>query len=390
MEKKGICSGQKREKKVLKSDNYLCTRIGIAFMNRKIAALLILGGAALAACGGCQSARVSGHDPLLGKTRVDPPTTNARSVYVERQNTSDSGVVPGGSHIQTAQTGGTTQTVRYADPTPGTEETGNTNNAHLKWKNVHDSAEHTGNTEPESGSNVSGISEYNYIYDFSTFPPRTITLSGNENKVRISPEPAVSSDPYTAKTSGINAEMETDAERKMEAETSSIPGNTEDSAPQTRPLISKGFDPYAPNRVYERRREELSRSFASDFSEGFPGRNEMSVNAGRTFEQNSKQNSEQNLNSCSAAANSGGANVTLPGTPHAYAQGTDRKNKGWEVVSSAPSFTDAAVRNVENAPIQPQVGSRISLPDTSATNCAPTPRARQEGILELLELPERE
>ncbi|MDO4630396.1 MAG: hypothetical protein Q4C70_14555, partial [Planctomycetia bacterium] len=44
---------------------------------------------------GCQGARNTGKDPLLGKTRLDPPATSARSVYIERANIHDSGVVPG-------------------------------------------------------------------------------------------------------------------------------------------------------------------------------------------------------------------------------------------------------------------------------------------------------
>ena len=44
---------------------------------------------------GCESARKVGRDPLLGQTRLTPPQTDPRSVYVDRRNSVESGVVPG-------------------------------------------------------------------------------------------------------------------------------------------------------------------------------------------------------------------------------------------------------------------------------------------------------
>ena len=53
---------------------------------------------------GCESARKVGRDPLLGQTRLAPPQTEPRSVYVDRQNPVESGVVPGAEFAAGPQT----------------------------------------------------------------------------------------------------------------------------------------------------------------------------------------------------------------------------------------------------------------------------------------------
>ncbi|MDO4571433.1 MAG: hypothetical protein Q4D38_13695 [Planctomycetia bacterium] len=88
--------------------------------------IIVLLGCVWAACGGCESARNVGRDPLLGETRVQAPAITPRSVYVDRRNPAESGVVPGSAaHSVAKSPAGVTSpptTSATASPAPASDQ----------------------------------------------------------------------------------------------------------------------------------------------------------------------------------------------------------------------------------------------------------------------------
>lgn len=314
---------------------------------------------------GCKSCG-SGRDPLLGKTRVDPPTTNARSVYVERQNVNECGVVPGGSPATAVsqeipassdpagiiQPGaGSVQTVYYPNgldsadesvPVPQNETP--TENAHLHWI----SAEVPQNAGPRGPSlsdlgthelTEEELANYRYVYDFSVMPPRKVPVGRSNGAASAESFPAgnstaqgASRDPYI---------------------------------PQPRQFVSQNFDPYAPNRQFERRKAKLSRTMASEFDEAEPNSSPYSVPA-QTANYNSPRNE-----------------TTYAPDQIAQTQ-ISAKDSGWRVIASpdpvsSPStapLSNEAVAESQIAPVQQSVGAKAQVPEkapqkTSATEKVP-------------------
>lgn len=354
---------------------------------------------------GCQSASVTGRDPLLGKTRLDPPATSARSVYVERQSVSDSGLVPGGkqdfSSSVGAQASAQTYTARYlsmdqkTDPQTETvpkssETSGNSNASHLRWKSVHSESERSEASAPAAPSgeftlepaSPAEVAKYQFYYDFSVFPPRKVML--NEN-------------PYTAGTSASNASsFQSDSVREV-PQLEQPSERPERSAPryvQTGNLQANYFDPYAPHRQYDRRRQALSRDFERDFAEIQPRAQlagKSTPAAGQAPQTMPTQGTAPEL-PASEIADSG--NVSAAGQANSAG--------GWKVVSriqpsesgkSSPREESPLLAETqpEKAETSPAVGASAALPkEPKNTSKAPAaaPRPVRDNSLNLLDLPE--
>lgn len=295
---------------------------------------------------GCKSSG-SGRDPLLGKTRVDPPTTNARSVYVERQNVNECGVVPGGGSAASVspeipassdpagiiQPGaGSVQTAYYPSGLDSTEEEAPlpqnetpTENAHLHWL----SAEAPQNAGPRGPSlsdlgthelTEEELANYRYVYDFSVMPPRKV--------------------PVGRSTGAVPTE-------RFIAGNPSAQGSAPDPyIPQPRQFVSQNFDPYAPNRQFERRKAKLSRALATEFDEA-------EANPAPVQTANSDTPRDQS---------------TYEPAQVAQTQ-ISAKDSGWRVVAapdpaflpSATQLSDEAVAASQVAPVQQAVGAKAQV-----------------------------
>lgn len=327
---------------------------------------------------GCKSCG-SGRDPLLGKTRVDPPTTNARSVYVERQNVNECGVVPGGGCGASVsqeipgsseprgiiQPGaGSVQTVYYPsgldsedDPAsvstiPGTSQDQKpAENAHLHWL----SAEVPQSTGPRGPSlsdlgthelTEEELANYRYVYDFSVMPPRKIPVGRSGG-------PVSSGIPAT----GISASGNAAAGNVPAQETPRDP-----YIPQPRQFASDDFDPYAPNRQFERRKAKLSRVMANEFDEAEPNPSPYSTPYSAAPAQIANSDVPRN-------------EMTYEPAQVAQTQIT-AKDSGWRVVAapdpastpSAAPLSNEAVANSQVAPVRQAVGAKAQVSEKAPEN----------------------
>ena len=327
---------------------------------------------------GCKSCG-SGRDPLLGKTRVDPPTTNARSVYVERQNVNECGVVPGGGSgtvvsqeipgssdprgiIQPGA--GSVQTVYYPSGLDSTDESvpvpqneKSTENAHLHWISVE--APQSAGTRGPSLSDLGTrelteeeLANYRYVYDFSVMPPRKVPVGR--------PAGAASSENSAAGNAATQG---------------AIP---DPYIPQSRQFVSQNFDPYAPNRQFERRKAKLSRSLATEFDE---------VEANPAPVQTANSDAPRN-------------ETTYEPAQVAQTQIT-AKDSGWRVIAapdpvsspSASPLSNEAVADSQTAPVQQAVGTKAQVPEKAAENVREnvpqSPKMDDDSAVDLFALPRK-
>lgn len=364
---------------------------------------------------GCRNAQVAGTDPLLGKTRLDPPATSARSVYVERQNFDESGVVPGGGIAggrksvsgkvsRTAES--ETRTVRYYSP----EDEANSENdaeksseknvgngaksARLKWRAVgNDYAEKTENEEnriqnadSDKNSSVGNDrqgelkdGEYCYFYDFSVFPVRRVPIDENV---------AGSADLNGNGKEWTNGEENALFSGNVETVRTREPVSGGNSFPRmkTVQLTPDSFDPYAPHRQYERRRMEISQMMAKDFdspdfsAQNFPVTNPAVENR-RIPSDSEKTDAARNRVSALCGERE-----------------TDFRNQkkfgGWEVVSTAvPSGNAEGEESFAAQSVVPSVsvGEKIQIfPERSRKEKTQDLRgAYEDPVIELLDLPVR-
>ena len=322
---------------------------------------------------GCKSCG-SGRDPLLGKTRVDPPTTNARSVYVERQNVNECGVVPGGGCAASVsqeipgssnpagiiQPGaGSVQTVHYPSGLDSVDEPGAASTipatsqdqppsekAHLHWLSVE-----TPQNEGKRGPSLSDLgtrelteeelANYRYVYDFSVMPPRKVPVgrsAGASSETTALGNPAWGN---AAENSAGNAAAQ---------------GSAPDPyVPQTRQFVSQNFDPYAPNRQFERRKAKLSRTMATEFDEAEP-----------------------NPSPYSPPVQTANSNASVNETTYEPARVAQTqisaKDSGWRVVAapdpdfapSSASIPNEAVADSQVAPVQQAVGAKAQVPEKAS------------------------
>lgn len=368
---------------------------------------------------GCQSTQVTGKDPLLGKTRLDPPATSARSVYVERQNFDESGVVPGGRiaegqkvprSVKRGVAERETRTVRYHSPENGSEsdfsieknKEANTEKAagknvsatRLKWKSAREGSREESpygmkiaqNTESgsdgvyprEPGTNTG---DYRYFYDFGTFPARRVPIGGtlggrgefwNDREERF-----------------VNGDDDFSGLANFEVVKKRESGTNENFLPKMKvvQLVPEAFDPYAPHREYERKRGEISRMMAADFdSPGFstrksetagaPTENEISAYGGGNFDKS--------------------RNRSLDVADELKVNQLPRKDEksGWEVVSTpvirekdGSQYSFAAQMAIPAA----SVGGKVQIsPKSRVDEKKQNPhRLDEDPVIELLDLPGR-
>ncbi|MCR5164605.1 MAG: hypothetical protein K6C40_11360 [Thermoguttaceae bacterium] len=301
---------------------------------------------------GCKSCG-SGRDPLLGKTRVDPPTTNARSVYVERQNVNECGVVPGGGSATAVspeipassdpagiiQPGaGSVQKSYYPsgldsvdESVPVPQDEPSAENAYLHWL----SAEVPQNAGPHGPSlsdlgthelTEEELANYRYVYDFSVMPPRKVPVGRSAGA-------GPTERPFTGN--------------------GAVQGSSPDPyVPHPRQFVSEDFDPYAPNRQFERRKAKLSRTMASEFDEAEANSSPYSV-PGQTANYDSPRNE-----------------TTYAPEQVAQTQ-ISAKDSGWRVIASpdpvptpsASPLSNEAVAESQVAPVQQSVGTKAQVPE---------------------------
>lgn len=348
-------------------------------------------GLLLALCvSGCQNAQTTGRDPLLGKTRLDPPSTSARSVYVERQ--AGSGVVPGGERslaktpapkTEEQSASAATQTVRY--PNFGEDEKSSenavpeknvpaANSSHLRWRSLEQ--------ELPVNDSPTGSNDYSYVYDFSTFPARRVPVGRSTS----------SPDPYALPEnaiSGTESAPEMISERAPEIIQTANPG-MEPAASQPQnvrcQLVADQFDPYAPHREFERRKMQLSQNLAQDFDQ-----------APATSTEIQPLNVPLSTNSMLAVRSAPIEPKTISGSRAAAS--------GWQVVSTptvlraepSAETEPSAIAKTEPAEVSGPVGAQVSLPKPETKSQAngekeaekTSPVSRPDDSLNLLDLPER-
>ena len=332
-------------------------------MSSKLWPLGVLGFILVLCISGCKSCG-SGRDPLLGKTRVDPPTTNARSVYVERQNVNECGVVPGGGPATSASPAGNSsdsdpagiiqpgagsvQTVYYPsgldsvdESVPVSQEERSTENSHLHWisAEVPSKATH-GPSLSDLGTRElteEELANYRYVYDFSVMPPRKVPVGRSGSTV---------------------------PSEKSAAGNAPVQGSAPDPyVPQTRQFVSQNFDPYAPNRQFERRKAKLSRTLATEFDEAEVDHAPI-----------------QTVNS-----DAPGNQTTYEPAQVVHSQ-ISSKDSGWRVVAapdpaSSPSdaqLSNEAVADSQIAPVQNAVGTKAQV-SGKASEEAPAPAQVSEN-----------
>lgn len=367
---------------------------------------------------GCQQARISGRDPLLGKMRVDPPATSARSVYVERKDVQDGGLLPSettaivnapaasakekepsrrAEAIQTAsEKRVTVQKVpveaalaSHADPQENTseelKENGNVSagdSSHLRWRAVETSAtldpgkvsvpqtRQTGDARRTSAQvrelTEEELANYRYAYDFTTIPPRKVPLSSTKGSFRGSEfyqEPGVCHEQE-------NAQAET-------AGTVSVPSVRASS----RSFYANDFDPYAPCCEFDRRRQEVSRRF------------EMEFDAPETEMKRTEQTQTERMTA--------GSEASEPISEVPFTVKTTRPETisgGWRVVAGGRAETAKSASGLESASIHERLGGQVQvdLQNASAGTKTPSetggetvPRVRKKHrSVELLDLRE--
>ncbi|MBR0190643.1 MAG: hypothetical protein IJQ31_01080 [Thermoguttaceae bacterium] len=343
-------------------------------MSSKLWPLGVLGFILVLCISGCKSCGC-GRDPLLGKTRLDPPTTNARSVYVERQNVNECGVVPGGgpavrNSSDSDPTGiiqpgaGSVQTVYYPsgldsadESVPVSQDEKAAENSHLRWISV-EVPQNTALRGPSlSDLGTSELTEeelanYRYVYDFSVMPPRKIPVGR--------PSGAVS------------------AERSSAGNSAAQESSPDPYIPQPRQFVSQNFDPYAPNRQFERRKAKLSRSLATEFDEV-----------------------EANPAPVQTANSEAPRNETTYEPAQVVQSQLTAKDSGWRVVATpdpASSPSDAslpneAVADSQIAPVQQAVGTKAQVPERVPEkvqkNVPQSPKTDDDSAVDLFALPRK-
>ena len=335
---------------------------------------------------GCNSCGCGGgRDPVLGKTRVDPPTTNVRSVYVERQNVNECGVVPGGGNagrnacdsnpagiIQPGA--GSVQTVHYPNGLDSVDETAasdqnqnSAENSHLRWVSVEapQTREIRGPSLSDLGTRElteEELANYRYVYDFSVMPPRKVPVGRSAG--------AVSSESPSAGNPAA-------------------PGSSPDPyMPRSGQFISQNFDPYAPNRQFERRKAKLARTMATEFDEV-----------------------EANPMPVQTANSDAPRNEMTPGPSRVAQTQISAKDSGWRVVAapdpasspSAAPTSNEAVAGTQIAPVQKSVGTKVQVPEKASEkapapgkvsekvreNVPESPKTGEDSALDLFDLPRR-
>lgn len=322
-------------------------------MSSKLWSLGVFGLTLVLCTSGCKSCG-SGRDPLLGKTRVDPPTTNARSVYVERQNVNECGVVPGGGCATSVsqeipassdpagiiQPGaGSVQTVYYpsgldsaGESVPVSQDEKPAENAHLHWLSVE-----TPQNEGKRGPSLSDLgthelteeelANYRYVYDFSVMPPRKVPVGRSTGPVS------------TERSSAGNPAAQGAA--------------PDPYIPQSRQFVSQDFDPYAPNRQFERRKAKLSRTLATEFDEA-----------------------EANPAPVQTASSEAPRNQSTYEPAQVAQTQITAKDSGWRVIAapdpaSSPSvspLSNEAVAASQVAPVQQAVGAKAQVSEKAPEN----------------------
>jgi len=323
---------------------------------------------------GCKSTG-SGKDPLLGKTRLDPPTTNARSVYVERQNVNESGVVPGGRSTTTEPStvgqptssdpagiiqpgAGSVQTVNYPNGLDSAEEAAvseasdSAESSRLRWRSaVEPEPAETGDQNLPQSKSTGDLTEeeltnYRYVYDFSVMPPRKVPVG---RAVRSA-------------VSEIS-----DAEKPEMRETGPDPYV---SHPRSHQLVTQNYDPYAPNRQFERRKAKLSRTLSAEFDDS-----EEFKPAPQTVRNGNPKN-EKEMEPIQVAQTRSNA-----------------KDSGWRVVAIPETNSVPAVAPLQNeqvvdaqiAPVQQAVGTKVKAPEKVAEPVG----KNESSALNLFDLPKR-
>ncbi len=349
---------------------------------------------------GCQGAKTTGNDPLLGKTRLDPLQTYTRSVYVERPNVHDSGVIPANqrelasktttddkekndaqssnnsSPVRLSTAPGGSRLVRYptdldrvseANPekTATPPET-STNSSHLRWISVPQPTTQSSNPLTTSNGNdfltptEEELRTYQYIYDFSAYPPRRRAIRKSNESSEVA-----SANPYQPTVTLL---PDTSALGK----TQTIP--TPQSAPSNytnAQFFSKDFDPYAPNRTYERKRAALSRDMETIFD----------------------HSPEPVLVANPSVTPSPTPALSSAPTPTAIVQ-NPAPATGWQVVStpSYPSSLNLSPTVAEIVPTTTSVGTQVTLPPEKKASQLPPPQPQtivpHNGSINILDLPE--
>ncbi len=349
---------------------------------------------------GCQGARTTGKDPLLGKTRLDPPSTSARSVYIERPNIHDSGVVPGNrralassssadakkdnssSSAGISNASGASRHVRYPTDLDGAnfENTQDTtaNSSYLRWisapvpmtQNENErNAETAPNGQYLDAPTESELRAYQYIYDFSSYPPRP-------RAIRKSSETSVKPNQPT-----VALLPDTSALGKIQPKLNASPVSPR---PRNAQFFSSDFDPYAPNRTYERKRMALSRDMETIFDQEPTPKFINEQNANRSQVQNTTPTLPVPTLSQSVVAQ-----------PTLIARNSISAT-GWQVVAT-PSCADVqSSPDTEIAPkpasINIAVGTQIALPPEKKATQIPHQRdavLHPDNAINILDLPER-
>lgn len=352
---------------------------------------------------GCQGAKTTGNDPLLGKTRLDPLQTYTRSVYVERPNVHDSGVIPANqrelastttpdgkekndapssnnasSPVRLSTAPGGSRLVRYptdldrvsdanAEKTVTPPETP-TNSSHLRWISVPQPTAQSSNPLTTSNSNdflpptEEELRTYQYVYDFSAYPPRRRAIrKANETSG------ATSANPYQPTVTLL---PDTSALGKTQTIPTPQSTSSYDSNAQ---FFSKDFDPYAPNRTYERKRAALSRDMETIFD----------------------HSSEPVLVANPSVTPSPTPAVSPAPTPTIIVQNQNPAPvTAWQVVST-PSYASSLNSSPTVAKIAPtttSVGTQVTLPPEKKASQLPPPQpqtiAPHNGSINILDLPE--
>ncbi len=348
---------------------------------------------------GCQQARLSGHDPLLGKMRVDPPATSARSVYVERRNVQDSGLLPSDTEAivnapagtaakkkdsgrsETVQTASEQRVTVHKVPVQPVDETvsetgsgaspeedasRSVNSSHLRWKTVDVFETAPAAKDPERRSfredvrkpaaearelTEEELAYYRYAYDFSTIPPRKVPLES------FGQEPfSVPQDDEIVPAQGMIG----------------LPVRVPEQN-----FYGNDFDPYASHHEFDLKRLEVSRRFEMEFDARDAEKTQKeTLSAGET----------------AAAARSLGETV---GEPAAVDPAT--RADGWKIVSARGNFDSAGIASeMKTAPIQKRLGNQVQIGQGKAASNSGISRktgptsfsgAKRGASVELLDLP---
>jgi len=346
---------------------------------------------------GCQQARISGHDPLLGKMRVDPPATSARSVYVERRNVQDAGLLPSDTEaivnapagtavkktgmaetVQTAseqrvtvhkvplQSAGETVSETGSETSPEEDTSRSVNSSHLRWKSVDLSETAPSAKDPERRSfredvrkpaaearelTEEELANYRYAYDFSIIPPRKVPLESFGQEPFFVPQ---------------------DTETVLAQGMAGLPVRVPEQN-----FYGNDFDPYASHHEFDLKRMEVSRRFEMEFDA-----------------QDAEKMRRETLSTGETVSVSRSLGETVG---EAAAVNPATRADGWKIVSARGDFDSAGIASeMKTAPIQKRLGNQVQIGQGktasnsgSSRKTGPTSvsRAKRGTSVELLDLP---